>query len=175
VTLLDAVASRLEALKIPYCAIGASALAAHGVSRATQDIDLLTVDMAALEARSWEELPPGVTHEVRRGDAMDPLAGVVRLQRPGETDVDVVVGKHRWQSGVIDRSVPTIIEGRGLPVAGAPDLVLLKLFAGGPQDAWDIGELLRDADTTLVADVERHLGELPTSAQQLWRRLRTKR
>ena len=52
------------------------------------------------------------------------------------------------------------------------DLVLLKLYAGGPQDAWDVEQLLRlKGRTPLVADVERQLPRLPEHATVLWRRI----
>jgi Nucleotidyl transferase of unknown function (DUF2204) len=171
--LLGIVTARLDALGIDYCAIGASALAAHGVSRATQDIDLLTTSGKALEPSSWRELPADVRHELRRGDMLDPLGGVVRFQQPGETDVDVVVGRFRWQTAIIGRGLPTVIEGRALRVVTAPDLVLLKLHAGGSKDAWDIGELLADADPDLIAGVEANLADLPDDARLLWQRLRS--
>ncbi len=57
-------------------------------------------------------------------------------------------------------------------MATAPDLVLLKLFAGGPQDAWDVEQLLAVCDRTAVAAaVEAVLPRLPPEAQALWRRL----
>jgi predicted nucleotidyltransferase len=175
VKLLEVVADRLEALGIDYCAIGAAALAAHGVSRATQDIDLFTTSSKVLEPASWQGLPADVRHEVRRGDAFDSLAGVVRFQAPAQTDVDLVVGKFRWQTAIVGRAIPTVIEGRALRVVTAPDLVLLKLHAGGGKDAWDIGELLADADTHLIASVEAELENLPDDARALWERLRSER
>jgi hypothetical protein len=171
--LLDIVATRLEALDIGYCAIGASALAAHGVSRSTQDIDLFTTAGKALEPSSWRELPNAVHLDLRRGDLLDPLGGVIRFQQPGETDVDLVVGKFRWQTAIVGRAIPTVIEGRAMRVVTAPDLVLLKLHAGGAKDAWDIGELLEEADADLVAQVETNLAELPDDARALWQRLRS--
>jgi hypothetical protein len=174
-SLLDFVATRLESLDIDYCAIGANALAAHGVSRSTQDIDLFTTASKALDRASWQELPAGIRHELRRGDMLDSLGGVVRFQAPEQTDVDLVVGKFRWQTAIVGRAIPTVIEGRALPVVTAPDLVLLKLHAGGAKDAWDIGELLVDADDDLIGAVEARLDDLPDDARTLWQRLRTER
>lgn len=173
--LLDIVASRLEALDIPYCAIGASALAAHGVSRSTQDIDLFTTAAKALDRSSWLDLPAEVRHELRRGDMLDSLGGVVRFQAPEETDVDLVVGKFIWQTALVARAIPTVIEGRALRVVTAPDLALLKLHAGGAKDAWDIGELLAYADADFIAAVEANLDDLPDDARALWQRLRSER
>ena len=54
------------------------------------------------------------------------------------------------------------------PVARAADLILLKLYAGGPQDVWDIDQLL-DVDGTLAAEVEAGLRWLPAECASLWR------
>lgn len=50
------------------------------------------------------------------------------------------------------------------------DLVLLKLYAGGPQDAWDIDQLL-DVDTTFAREVEARIPALPEGCAALWRRV----
>jgi hypothetical protein len=45
--------------------------------------------------------------------------------------------------------------------------------AGGPQDAWDVTQLLAGDDrAALVAAVERALPALPAECAALWRRLR---
>ncbi len=174
-SLLATVIRRLDELAIDYCAIGAAALAAHGVSRSTQDIDLFTTAARALDRSSWRELPSGVRHELRQGDAFDPLLGVVRFAQAGEVDIDVVVGKFRWQSAVVAGAVPTSIEGVSLRVATPAGLILLKLHAGGPKDAWDIGQLLPDVDAGVLASVEEQLPNLPDDARALWERLLAER
>jgi hypothetical protein len=156
---------------IPHAVIGAAALAAHGVSRATADLDLLAIDVACLDDTVWQPLRrSGASVEVRRGDATDPLAGVVRIRSQGDATVDLVVGRGGWQTGTLDRARPTRLGDVTLPVVTAPDLVLLKLYAGGPQDAWDVDQLL-DVDASIGAAVERQIGALPRDAAELWRRI----
>jgi hypothetical protein len=157
---------------IPHAVIGAAALAAHGVSRATADLDLLAIDVSCLDDALWEPLRrSGASVEVRRGDASDPLAGVVRIRSKGDATVDLVVGRGGWQIGTLERARPTRLGDVTLPVATAPDLVLLKLYAGGPQDAWDIDQLL-DVDASIAAAVEQQIDALPRDAGELWRRIR---
>jgi hypothetical protein len=49
------------------------------------------------------------------------------------------------------------------------DLVLLKLYAGGTQDAWDVRALLEGPGRQhLVADVEADLAALPARMRELW-------
>jgi hypothetical protein len=69
----------------------------------------------------------------------------------------------------VQRAEPVLLEDETWPVVGAADLILLKLFAGGPQDAWDIEQLLR-MDPALRTAVEQHLAELPEDACSLWQR-----
>lgn len=88
-----------DSQKIPYVLIGATALAVHGYSRATLDVDFLTVSSAAFSVPWTSYVGESATVDVRRGDYDDPLAGVVRFVRAGEAPVDVVVGKWRWASG----------------------------------------------------------------------------
>jgi hypothetical protein len=171
VTTLEAVTGVLRARRIPFALIGATAMAVHGVSRSTADIDLLTTDAAALDEALWTGLPSRIAVDIRRGDAADPLAGVVRFRAAGEPDVDVMVGRGVWQTGCVTRAAVRI-DG-DLPVATRADVILLKLYAGGPQDAWDITQLL-DADVgrEAVAAVDARVASLPGEAQALWGRLR---
>ncbi|MDP9121774.1 MAG: hypothetical protein M3O15_10485, partial [Acidobacteriota bacterium] len=141
------------------------------VSRSTLDIDLLAIDRLCLDPALWSGLrDEGVGIEIRRGNLSDPLAGVVRLSASGERPVDLVVGRSGWQRAALSRAAPGYYAGAALPVLCAADLILLKLYAGGPQDAWDIAQLLLAGDRpVLIAEVEARLSELPAGAAALWR------
>jgi hypothetical protein len=172
VSALAQVARLLAERRTPFALIGAGALAVHGVSRATQDLDLLVADPACLDSAYWERARSvGLAVSIRRGDAGDPLLGVVSLTA-GEAPLDVVVVRHAWQAAIPGRSRPVEIEGTTVPVARPADLVLLKLYAGGPQDAWDIVQLLGGPERqTIVREVERGLAPLPEESRRLWQRL----
>lgn len=172
-SLLRAAATILERRRVPFALIGAGAMAVHGVGRSTQDTDLLVTDRGCLAATAWESLPPGARADIAAGDADDPLAGVVRLRAPGENPLDVVVGRHPWQAAVLGRAERVEIEGVAVPVARPADLILLKLYAGGPQDAWDVQQLLAAGDqTALGREVEDRLAALPPASARLWQRIR---
>ncbi|MEK7702296.1 MAG: hypothetical protein AAB418_09855 [candidate division NC10 bacterium] len=110
---------------------------------------------------------------MRKGDADDPLAGVVRITAGGEHPLDVVVGKSPWQAAVTAGAREALIEDVRVPVASRVDLILLKLYAGGPQDAWDIQQLLADPDgATLTAQVDASVTALPPEGRSLWARVR---
>lgn len=151
--------------------IGAAAMSAHGVARATMDIDLLLVGRDTLDSIAWDDLRrSGVAVEVRRGDAGDPLAGVVWLRHDGELPVDVVVGAAAWQARAIERAGTAEILGASVPVARLQDLILLKLYAGSPQDRWDVERLLSASrEPELTSMVEAELGALPEECRELWR------
>jgi hypothetical protein len=173
VSLLARVSGVLQARGIPHVLVGASALTIHGVIRSTLDVDLFTVDRACLDPRIWDGLAmEGVGVEVRKGDPDDPLAGVVRFEVATELPLDVVVGKHLWQRRAIERAPTATFMGVDVPVLRGVDLILLKLFAGGPQDAWDVQQLLMGPERdSLIAGVENELTDLPGHSSRLWRRI----
>lgn len=171
--LLDGLLARLAAQEIPAALIGGMALAAYGVSRATEDIDLLVLDRAVLGKDFWagEE---SYEVDIRRGDLDDPLAGVVRVRGEGEV-VDLVVGREPWMKGVLDRRVEVPLGSRVLPAVSRADLVLLKLFAGGPQDLLDI-ELLLAADRGgLQEEIEGRLEGRSGALRETWQRVLLRR
>ena len=145
----------------------------HGVSRGTRDLDLFTLVRECLDPLIWGPLEAsGVTVSARRGDADDPLAGVVRFTMPGDGPVDLVVGKSAWQAAIPERARWALVAGVRVPVARASDVVLLKLYGGGPQDAWDIEQLLAAGDrAALTAEVEAAIASLPPESRDLWTRI----
>jgi hypothetical protein len=166
-TLLERVVALLRHHGIAHALIGAAALAARGIARSTFDIDLLTVDRRVLDPALWDSLRAShTTIEIRQGDADDPLAGVGRIDQEGERPVDIVLGRHAWQARAIERADD--LPG-GPPVVAARDLVLLKLYAGGAQDLWDVRELLRlPGAERLVSDVTEDLEPLPAAMRARW-------
>lgn len=173
-TLLARVVGALEAQGVPHCLIGAAALAMHGVTRSTRDLDLLVGDPKALKRGMWAELEgTGVSVDARRGDSEDPLAGVVRLEAEDDRPIDLIVGRAAWQRAVVERARPVQLGALEIPVAEAPDIVLLKLYAGGPQDLWDIQQLLdTPAGSEIAAEAEIRLADLPAETRRTWDRIR---
>lgn len=170
-TLTARVTALLETAQVTHAVIGAAALAAAGVVRSSLDLDLLTLDDRVLDRGFWSELSEvGIAVDVRRGDMEDPLAGVVRATAAGERPVDLIVGRYAWQQRAVTRAR---LLSSGQRVVQARDLVLLKLYAGGTQDLWDIRQLLAlPTGAVLVAEVEEDLPVLPPSAATLWRSVR---
>lgn len=167
--------AHLDARALKYCLIGATALSAHGFARYTADVDLLTMSELPLSSDFWAGFA-GATANIVRGDYDDPFAGVVRFHELAVPH-ELLVGRgyamlHAVQHARQEQTV-------GCPVASPLSLVLLKLVAGGPQDAFDIISFL-DVQAALgkddwVTSVDEHLSKLPIEAQGLWKTLREKR
>ncbi len=163
----------LDRRGIAHVLIGGAALAAYGLHRSTLDLDFLALDPAILEIAAWRQLGEATRIEIHRGDLSEPLAGTVRLRRPGERPVDVVVGRFRWQREIVERAVEYRLADRVVRVPTAADYLLLKLSAGGARDAWDVAELLAsDLGAEAAAQVDRRIADLPESARAMWRELR---
>jgi hypothetical protein len=156
----------LDRLGVQYAVIGAMAMAARGFPRFTLDFGFLTTDKGVLDPDAWRDLVrQGIVVDVRKGDFDDPLAGVVRVGDPAE--VDVVVGKWKWEQRVIESAEPLQVAGITLPVAKASDLILMKLNSGGYKGRLDIIGLLEVGPREkLIADVEAKLGDFPPTLEK---------
>jgi hypothetical protein len=161
----------MESRGVAAAMIGGAALAVHGIARATLDIDFLTDDARILDTEFWVELEDAASPEIRRGDSSDPLVGVVRWNGGGDP-IDILVGRGRLTAEILSRRTTIHVGERTLPVVDAPDLILLKLGAGGPQDLLDIRLMLHGDDGTWRAAVESRLPSCPPPVRQAWDKLR---
>ena len=165
----------LASIGAPYALIGAHAMAARGYPRFTVDIDLLTTDSRVLDRSVWIEIEhQGAIVDPRRGDQDDPLAGVVHIVLADQSDIDIVVGKWRWEAMVVERAETMVVAGVQLAVPRTSDLILLKLAAGGYLDLHDAAALLALGDrATLIREVDATIGEVYPNVDELWRELRS--
>lgn len=168
----DTVCGHLDALGVLYAVIGGVAIAARGAPRSTLDLDFLTTDARVLQAAVWEPLRSDrVPIVIRRGDADDPLAGVVRIGE-AQDRIDLVVGKSKWEQALIERAEMVVIDDIPMRLPLASDLILLKLAAGGPIDQVDIHSLLASGPRErLIKEVNAKISDLPEDAQLLWGRI----
>ena len=160
----------LESRAVDCALVGGTALGAYGIARATLDVDLLVASGAVLEQGFWADAHDLPAVEIRRGDAEDPLRGVVRIAG-GDRPVDVLVGRGAWTVAILQRRTRVGLADQSWPIVDSADLVLLKLHAGGPQDLLDVELLLAAAPDVLPALVEGRIGEAPSEARELWRRI----
>lgn len=178
------VSQLLDRLGVRHALIGAGALATVGASRSTVDLDFLVVEARILDETFWAgQLPEAISVRIRKGRPEAPLAGLVHISRTGDRPVDLVVGRDAWQREILQRAPALPFLGTHVPIALAADLVLLKLYAGGLQDAWDIQQLLASDPKLALAvapQVATRLESLPPRCRELWgdllaRRLPTRR
>jgi len=126
--------------------IGAAALAAHRYVRSTEDIDL-GVNIAVREIASLADFLRRAGFEValREPDEQDPLGGVLDISGPFGL-VQIINFGERFpaviESGLSGATLP-MREGGRLLIIPLPNLIALKLYAGGMKAKADIVELLR--------------------------------
>jgi hypothetical protein len=177
---LRKVVGTLDELRVPYALIGGLAVAAHGVMRATKDIDLLvdvTVQNAPTFAQSLRENSLDAT--LRRGDVDDPIVGVIRVvvsSPAAPIKCDILLASHRWQAAAVANALPVDLGGFTVRVAQPLDLFLLKLYAGGPLDLDDAAHLLElqsEKDRKLWKEKAVAIGERDafTKCQKLMRNI----
>jgi len=174
VTLLAQVVETLEHHGVRCTVIGAAALAALGTSRATVDLDLLTSDRRVMTEALWARIvKQGAVVDIRFGDEDDPLVGVVRVTQEQERPVDIIVGEGIWQEKILAEAKPATISGTVVPVVDIVGFILLKLYAGGPQDLWDIEQVLLIVEDSVAtrAKVSERLSDLPPRCRALWDKL----
>jgi hypothetical protein len=166
---LEPVQRVLRSIDAPHALIGAHAMAARGYPRFTIDIDLLSSDTRVLASSLWTPLvEAGASVDARKGDADDPLAGVVHILLTDGTDIDVVVAKWKWEAAVIERAEPMHVAGTEIKVPLLSDLILLKLAAGGYADLQDAAALLALADEQTIPEVEQHIADVRPDVRPLW-------
>lgn len=148
-------------LGIPTALIGAAALAVYSFVRATADVGFATaVDPYKELPRFQEALEKHGFHtRLNYPDDQDDLGGVLRIWVDEDEDgdpvdpIDIVnfVNPHRPRKSPAIDAIRTAIELERKPLrcVRLPDLVALKLDAGGRRDLADVVDVLKlnpDAD-----------------------------
>lgn len=124
-----------------YALIGGFTVAAGGVPRATHDLDF------ALALGSGD--PAALSHhlgaEFQSGNADDPLRGVFQTTKMIDgvsIPIQLILLPAVWNA-MIFRGIETLsVFGCAVSVVSWPSLILLKLYASGPQDFLDIQQIL---------------------------------
>ena len=136
----------LERRGVPSVVIGAVALAAYRYIRLTEDIDLgVDADLPAMRMLVAALREEGFTAELKEPDGDDPLGGVIDVSGPFGL-VQVVSFGGRFPAAIRDALTGDDIRvnpGSKLRIVPLPQLVALKLYAGGSKSRADIVELLR--------------------------------
>ncbi|WP_394835331.1 nucleotidyl transferase AbiEii/AbiGii toxin family protein [Pendulispora rubella] len=127
---LKLLASYLTEAGVKYALIGGYAIAAHGLNRFSEDIDIL-VDPSPDNTRRWIEalakLPDGAAGELRGEDDIFQREGPYAIRINDEFTVDVMAGAcgHSWQE--LERYITEVdLDGVKLRVLGLDGLLLTK-------------------------------------------------
>jgi predicted nucleotidyltransferase len=160
--LLDAV-EILEREKVNYAVVGAFALSAHGVVRASTDVDaLLFTTLKRLANLRTRFNGAGFETEFRRGDTDDPIPAMLILRDRHSNQVDLLGGLRGIDPAFLSRTVEVPFMGVNLRIVGREDFIAMKCFAGGPQDVLDAQSAYRSAqgpvDLDLLRAVTRRFG-----------------
>jgi hypothetical protein len=153
--LLDAV-EILRREKINYVVIGAFALSAHAVVRASSDVDaLLHISHARLSRLSSTFEGAGFATTLRSGDADDPVLRLLVLGDSYGNQVDLLGGLRGLDPRVFSRAIEVRFLNEDLRIVGREDFIAMKCFAGGPQDMADARAAYQAARAPVDLDLLR--------------------
>ena len=145
-----------------YALIGGFAVSAWGVPRATHDLDFAL----ALGSADPVTLSRHLQAEFQMGDPDDPLLDIFRtsvLSEGRSVPVQLVLLRSTWTQVIFRDGIESLeIFGCMVPIVSWQSLVLLKLYAGGPQDLVDGQQIFAVRQPT-----QSDLHTLSTLADQL--------
>ena len=160
--LLDVV-EILQSQKIDYAVIGAFALSALGVIRATTDVDaLLSITLGRLTRLGAVFGQNGFATELRQGDAAGPIPSMLVLSDEHDNHVELLGGLRGMDPQIFTRALSVTFRDQQLRIVGREDFIAMKCFAGGPQDLLDARSAYQAAqgpvDLDLLRAVTRRFG-----------------
>jgi predicted nucleotidyltransferase len=133
---------------VRFIVVGAHALAAHGIPRATQDLDVWIDPTPENAARTWRALvsfgTPLADLGVQEADFVRPDVVVQLGIPPNRIDILTGVTGLRFEEAWTTRAEGTI-EGVRVPVLGRQALIQNKRAAGRHKDLGDIEALEKNA------------------------------
>ncbi len=156
--LLVDVADILQRRKIDYAVIGALAASIHGVIRASMDADvLLAAGQQQASDLQGDLREAGLRTDLVRGDADDPIPGMLKVSDEHENRVDLLLGLRGLDPQAFARGLDVPFQGSTLRFIGLEDFIAMKAFAGGPLDLLDAQRAIDGAGNSLDVDLLRRL------------------
>ena len=154
----ERVVGLLESHGIRAVVIGAVALAAYRYVRFTEDLDLgIEADLPGIQALVSALRGEGFTAELREPDGDDPLGGVIDATGPFGL-IQIVNFGNRFPAVIRDALAGDdvlVTPGGKLRVIPLPQLIALKLYAGGSKAKSDIIEVLRRNPEADLKEIQR--------------------
>ena len=122
--------------------IGGLAVAAWGHVRATEDVDFVSkLDPEEIQSRLEAH---AIGTELRRGDVLEGDIPWVLHGHIGNVTFQVLppLVPIAWENAL----AVELSEETEIAIVDLPDLIRLKIRAGGPRDLWDVAVLLKQHD-----------------------------
>jgi hypothetical protein len=128
--------------KVEFMVVGAYAVAAHGVPRATGDIDLWIKNSSENAERVWLALKKfgAPLSELTKDDLTSPDTVIQLGVTPRRIDILTQITGVRFAEAEPERLIVSI-EGIEIPVIGRVHLIQNKRAVGRPQDEADVFRL----------------------------------
>jgi hypothetical protein len=168
-TPLRAVAKALAELRVPGMLIGGLASIAHGVPRATRDVDAtfaggrLSLE-AILAGFARHRIVPRIPNAA---DFATQNQVLLLRHRPSGVDVDVSIAWLPFELEAIRSARTMTVAGARVPVVRPEDLIVYKALAWRPQDQQDIERLLaRHGKKVDLARVRKILAEFAEALEE---------
>ena len=130
----------LNQFKIPYAIIGAFAASFYGIVRASLDADALIFfdNENGIKQLCSALKEKGLRVKYKRGDANDPVKGVINVQDTYQNRVDLLLGIRGMKQDVFQRISQSKFMDCSIKVIGPEDFIAMKIFAGSPKDIQDV-------------------------------------
>jgi len=158
----------MEDSGVPYCVVGATALAVRGFPRMTRDLDLIVmIDDAqqAIEALRSAKLRA----ETPVGTLRDPEPMIVFLDPATRVEVDLMIAAGEPEATVCEEAPRATVFGTQAPVATLEQLLLLYLYSNQPKHLGDFAAIVTSTRADL-AETERTLASLHPEMLGEWRK-----
>lgn len=155
--LLDVVGV-LEKQGIEYGVVGALAASVYGTVRATTDADaVVSASQSKLAGLVKVFRKAGLSADLRRGDAEDPIPALLAASDRFGNRVDLLGGLRGLDPDAFERTIAVPFSGTTLRIIGREDFIAMKCFAGGALDIADAQEAIRAADRPIDLDLVRRI------------------
>ena len=156
----------MKRAEVPYCVVGATALAMRGLPRMTRDLDLaVLIDDGAQAITALRAAGLRATTPVGEPDEPEPM--IVFVDPATDVEVDLLVAAGDPEATAIDRASETAVFGTPAPVARLEELLLLYLYSNQPKHLGDFAAIVQSHRVDLAA-AERTLAAMHPEMLATW-------